>query len=55
MKEAATLGANLVDAERQLNVLFARGEANDEKLTPLVEEIGHLQAGIRLGAPPGSH
>ena len=48
MKEAATLGANLVDVERQLNVLFGRREANDENVTPLVEEIGHLQAEIRL-------
>src|SRR5258708_25737309 len=48
MKEAATLGANLVDAERQLDVLFARSEASDEKVTPLVEQIGHLQAKIRL-------
>jgi hypothetical protein len=29
-------------------VFFARGEASDEKVAPLVEQIGHLQAKIRL-------
>jgi hypothetical protein len=42
MQQAATLGTKLVDAERQLDVLFASGKASVEKVTPLVEQIGHL-------------
>ena len=30
--EAAVLGAKLVDAERQLDLLFRRGEATDERV-----------------------
>jgi len=48
MKEAAILGAKLVDAERQLDLLFRQGEARDEIMTPLVQQIGQLQAEIRL-------
>jgi hypothetical protein len=48
MKEAAILSAKLVDAERQLDPLFGRGEASDEIVTPLVQQIGQLQAEIRL-------
>jgi len=48
MKEAAILGTKLVDAERQLDLLFGRGEASDEIVTPLVQQIGQLQAEIRL-------
>lgn len=48
MKEAAILGAKLVDAERQLDLLFRQGEARDEIVTPLVQQIGQLQAEIRL-------
>jgi hypothetical protein len=48
MKEAAILGAKLVDAERQLDLLFRQGEARDEIAKPLVQQIGQLQAEIRL-------
>jgi Spy/CpxP family protein refolding chaperone len=48
MKAAARLGHWLVEAERRLNTLFAKGEADDEKITPLVRRIGSLEGEIRL-------
>jgi Spy/CpxP family protein refolding chaperone len=48
MKKAARMGHWLVEAERRLNLLFAKGEADDEKITPLVQRIGALEAEIRL-------
>jgi Spy/CpxP family protein refolding chaperone len=48
MKAAARMGHWLVEAERQLNALFAKGEADDEKITPLARRIGALEAEIRL-------
>ena len=48
MKNAASLGARLVDTERRLDTLFVRGEATDQGITWLVEKIGQLQAEIRL-------
>jgi Spy/CpxP family protein refolding chaperone len=48
MKAAARMGHWLVEAERRLNVLFAKGEADDEKITSLVRQIGALEAEIRL-------
>lgn len=48
MKNAASLGAQLVDTERRLDTLFAQGEATDQRITWLVEKIGQLQAEIRL-------
>jgi len=47
MKNAASLGARLVDAELQLDTLFAQGEATDEEITRLAEQISQLQAQIR--------
>jgi Spy/CpxP family protein refolding chaperone len=47
-KTAARLGYWLVEAERRLNVLFAKGEADDDKITSLVRRIGGLEAEIRL-------
>jgi LTXXQ motif family protein len=47
-KTAARLGYWLVEAERRLNALFAKGEADDEKVTSLVRRIGGLEAEIRL-------
>jgi Spy/CpxP family protein refolding chaperone len=47
-KKAARLGHWLVDTERRLNVLFAKGEADDDKITVLVRQIGSLEAEIRL-------
>lgn len=47
-KTAARLGYWLVEAERRLNVLFDKGEADDEKITSLVRRIGGLEAEIRL-------
>jgi Spy/CpxP family protein refolding chaperone len=48
MKTAARLGYWLVEAERRLNILFAKSEADDEKITSLVRRIGGLEAEIRL-------
>jgi Spy/CpxP family protein refolding chaperone len=48
MKAAARLGYWLIEAERRLNLLFAKGEADDEKITTLVRRIGGLEAEIRL-------
>jgi Spy/CpxP family protein refolding chaperone len=48
MKKAARLGRWLVDTERRLDVLFAKGEADDDKITVLVRQIGSLEAEIRL-------
>jgi Spy/CpxP family protein refolding chaperone len=48
MKGAARLGHWLVEAERRLNVLFAKGEADDEKITLLARRVGGLEAEIRL-------
>ena len=48
MKRAARLGYWLVETEHRLDVLFAKGEADDEKITPLVHRIGSLEAEIRL-------
>jgi Spy/CpxP family protein refolding chaperone len=48
MKVAARLGHWLVEAERRLNLVFAKGEADDEKITVLVRQIGGLEAEIRL-------
>jgi Spy/CpxP family protein refolding chaperone len=48
MKAAARLGHWLVDAERRLNLLFAKGEADDDKITVLARRIGALEAEIRL-------
>jgi Spy/CpxP family protein refolding chaperone len=48
MKAAVRMGHWLVDAERRLNVLFAKGEADDEKITLLARRIGALDAEIRL-------
>jgi Spy/CpxP family protein refolding chaperone len=48
MKAAARMGQWLVEAEHRLNALFAKGEADDEKITPLVRRIGALEAEIRL-------
>jgi Spy/CpxP family protein refolding chaperone len=48
MKTAARLGYWLVEADRRLNVLFAKAEADDEKITSLVRRIGGLEAEIRL-------
>ena len=48
MKAAARYGHSLVESERRLNALFAKGEADDEKITPLVRRIGALEAEIRL-------
>ena len=48
MKAAARLGHWLVEAERRLNVLFAKGEADDEKITLLARRVGGLEAEIRL-------
>jgi Spy/CpxP family protein refolding chaperone len=42
------LGHWLVEAERRLNLVFAKGEADDEKITVLVRQIGGLEAEIRL-------
>jgi len=47
-KAAARLGYWLVEAERRLNVLFAKGEADDENIISLVRRIGGLEAEIRL-------
>jgi Spy/CpxP family protein refolding chaperone len=47
-KVAARLGHWLVEAERRLNLIFAKGEADDEKITVLVRQIGGLEAEIRL-------
>ena len=48
MKVAARMGHWLVEAERRLNLVFAKGEADDEKITVLVRQIGGLEAEIRL-------
>jgi Spy/CpxP family protein refolding chaperone len=48
MKNAVRLGHWLVEAERRLNVLFVKGEADDEKITLLARRIGALEAEIRL-------
>jgi len=48
MKRAAHLGYWLVRDERRLDVLFAHGQANDENITLLVQQIGSLEAEIRL-------
>jgi hypothetical protein len=48
MKKAARLGYWLVRDERRLDSLFAEGQADDEKITPLVQRIGSLEAEIRL-------
>ena len=48
MKKAARLGYWLVNDERRLDSLFAQGQADDEKITPLVQRIGSLEAEIRL-------
>jgi Spy/CpxP family protein refolding chaperone len=48
VKVAARLGHWLVEAERRLNLVFAKGEADDEKITGLVRQIGGLEAEIRL-------
>ena len=48
MKAAARLGHWLIEAERRLNVLFAKGEADDEKITLLARRVGGLEAEIRL-------
>jgi len=48
MKTAVRYGHWLVEAERRLNALFAKGEADDEKITHLVRQIGALEAEIRL-------
>ena len=47
-KAAARYGHSLVEAERRLNALFEKGEADDEKITLLVRRIGALEAEIRL-------
>jgi Spy/CpxP family protein refolding chaperone len=47
-KAAARLGYWRVETEHRLDVLFAKGEADDEKITPLVQRIGSLDAEIRL-------
>ena len=48
MKNAASLGARLIDVEQRLDALFAQGEATDEQITRLAKQIGQLQAEIRL-------
>jgi Spy/CpxP family protein refolding chaperone len=48
VRVAARLGHWLVEAERRLNLVFAKGEADDEKITVLVRQIGGLEAEIRL-------
>jgi Spy/CpxP family protein refolding chaperone len=48
IKTAARLGYWLVEAERRLNLLFVKGEADDGKITSLVRRIGGLEAEIRL-------
>ena len=48
MKNAVRLGHWLVEAERRLNALFAKGEADDEKVTLLARRIGALEGEIRL-------
>ena len=48
MKKAARLGHWLIQAERRLNLLFAKGEADDNNVTVLARQIGSLEAEIRL-------
>ena len=46
-REARTLGAALVDKERELDRLFSSGEIASVKLRLLIGEIGRLQANVR--------
>jgi Spy/CpxP family protein refolding chaperone len=45
--ESSSLGAPLVDKERELDRLFASGNIEAERLGSLVMEIGRLQAAVR--------
>ncbi len=44
---AKQLGKQFIEKERELDRLFASGLVNDENLASTLEQIGHLQAGIR--------
>jgi len=46
-RDARTLGAALVDKERELDRLFSSGEIASVKLRLLIDEIGRLQANVR--------
>jgi Spy/CpxP family protein refolding chaperone len=46
-RDARTLGAALVDKERELDRLFSSGEIASVKLRLLIGEIGRLQANVR--------
>lgn len=49
MKERAQrLGRQIVEKERQLDALFAGGDASKEKVQALLQEIGALKAALRF-------
>jgi Spy/CpxP family protein refolding chaperone len=45
--EALRLGALVVEKERELDAIFAKGEADDERLRRVSREIGQLRADLR--------
>lgn len=47
-EDAVRLGAELVDRERELDVLFAGGQANAKTLEPLVRKLGKVRGELRL-------
>jgi Spy/CpxP family protein refolding chaperone len=47
-REAVAMGAEVVEAERRLDRLFASGAATDETLKPAVEAAGAARAKLRL-------
>ena len=47
-EDAVRLGAELVDRERELDVLFAGGQANAKTLEPLVRRLGNVRGELRL-------
>ena len=48
LKKATELGKSIVERERELDGLFARGEIAEGRLRALVEEIARLQGELRI-------